>query len=88
MGPFERIEIDETDQDVALVMMIANASADDWMLGPEGPYHRAGLSNMDLTTGVVRAALLHLLELGLVDIDVERCRSVFAYPLGRDSNRP
>lgn len=87
-GPFERIEVDETDQDVALILMIAIASADDWMLGPEGPYQVEAMTNSARCEGMVRAALLHLLELGLVDIDVERCRSVFAYPLGRNSNRP
>lgn len=89
-GPFERIDVDETDQDVALVLMVATASADDWMMGPDGPYHRDALRipSAAMGAGMVKAALLHLLELGLVDIDVERCRSMVGYPLGRNSNRP
>lgn len=83
MDPFPRIDIDE-DGPFRHVLRLGVSAADRWMLGPDGPYNRPALTLSDVTRAAVREALLHLLELGFIDIDEERLSAAKGWPLHRD----
>lgn len=84
---WQRIAVDPTDPDTAWVLKLAVSGADGWVLGPRGPLHDRGMALVEITSGAVREALLHLLELGLIDIDIERLRAARSFPLRRDSTK-
>ncbi|MEU4947693.1 hypothetical protein [Streptomyces lavendulae] len=81
---WQRIPVDPTDPDTAWILKLAVSGADGWALGPHGPLHDRGMALADITTGAVRHGLLHLLELGLIDIDTERLRQAGSFPLRRE----
>jgi hypothetical protein len=81
--PWPRVTVDESpggpfDE----ILRTAGFAAADWTFGPDGPY-KPPQSAADTTRGQVREALLHLLELGFIDIDVERMHSVGYIPMRR-----
>lgn len=82
LDPFPRIDVDE-DGAFRHIHRLGVSAADRWMLGPDGPYSRRELTSSDIIRGAVREALLHLLELGFVDIDEERLSSAKGWPLSR-----
>lgn len=89
-GPFdvqERVEVDTSDgSPFSLIQRVALGAADAWALGPEGPYQKPQ-PPASVSRGQVREALLHLLELGLLDIDVERLKAMEWVPMSREDAR-
>jgi hypothetical protein len=84
-----RIHADLTDgSDTARIIRLATSAADGWALGPDGPFKNPTLTLSEITGNVVREALLHLLELGLIDIDAERMRAAKGWPLRRGDFLP
>ncbi|WP_068922169.1 hypothetical protein [Planobispora rosea] len=87
--PFPRIDVHEAPgSPFADVLRIAVSAADRWMLGPDGPYQHPGMSAADIVRGQLREALLHLCELGFIDIDSERMQAAKGWPMDRKSFRP
>lgn len=84
-----RIPVAEDDDGpFARVLRIGARAGSDWMLGPDGPYKHPEMTAAQATRGAVREALLHLLELGIIDVDVERLESAAGFPFGRSDCRP
>jgi hypothetical protein len=85
--PFDdwpRIPVDETDgSPFREIHRLAVLAADDWTFGPDGPYKQPGMTMAQITRGHVREALLHLLELGLIDIDEDRLNAASSFPMSR-----
>jgi hypothetical protein len=52
-----------------------------WVMSPDGM--DAGRTLASTVNGAVRDALLHLLELGLIDIDTNRMNEAKGWPLSR-----
>ncbi|MEU2426958.1 hypothetical protein ABZ619_39100 [Streptomyces sp. NPDC007851] len=67
---------------------IARRVANDWVMSPEGPYQHPEQSMPTTIRGLVGAALLHLMELGLVDVDLERLYGSDSFPWGLNDCRP
>ncbi|MGW2580819.1 hypothetical protein ACWCYZ_05680 [Streptomyces virginiae] len=86
--PWQRIPVDLDDPDIAWVLKLAVSGADGWMLGPQGPLKTQGMTLAEITSGAVHEALLHLLELGLIDVDTDRLRNAHSFPLRRDNQEP
>lgn len=81
---FPRIPVDESDGSPFLdILQIGMFAADHWTFGPEGPYSTPQ-PGADATRGQIREALLHLLEIGLIDIDVERLNAGKFWPAARE----
>ncbi|MFE0207039.1 hypothetical protein [Streptomyces sp. NPDC058985] len=88
LDPWPRIPIDTTDgSDFHHLTRTAGAAATTWALGPEGAYAK-GLSLAEVVDGAVREALLHLLELGLIDIDDDRLNAAPGLPMNRERTGP
>jgi len=87
--PWPRIPIDTSpDSDFHRLDRIAGHAATGWALGPDGPLHTPQ-PLADAVDGAVREALLHLLELGLIDIDSARMNAASGWPTRREgSPRP
>uniref|UniRef100_UPI003F491363 hypothetical protein n=1 Tax=Streptomyces sp. CA-141956 TaxID=3240051 RepID=UPI003F491363 len=79
-----RIAIDTSDQSgFAAINRIAGFAASSWTCNsPDGPLETP-MPLMQAVDGAVREALLHLLELGLIDIDSERLHAAPSYPTSR-----
>lgn len=81
---FPRITIDESEggtfDRVLRTALFASAA---WRFGPEGPNQVPGMTGAQITRGEVAEALLHLLELGVIDVDVERWEAMDWCPTGR-----
>jgi hypothetical protein len=85
---FPRMTVDETEgSPFREALRIAVFAADHWMLGLQGPYANPGMTGADVNRATLREGLLHLLELGFVDIDVERLMSAEGWPANRGSSR-
>jgi len=83
-APWPRIEVDtERGTDAARIIRLATGAADDWALGPNGVYKQPGMSLAEITGNCVKEALLHLLELGLIDIDADRLNVARGVPCRR-----
>jgi hypothetical protein len=83
-----RVEIDEGDgSPFARLVRTGSGAANAWILGPDGPYAKPGMPMAEIIRAAVRESLLHLLELGLLDIDVERLEAAKGYPGGRSDFR-
>lgn len=83
--PFPRIPVDESEgTPFDRIRRIAAFAADDWVLGPEGPYKNPDMSGAQRSQGSISEALLHLLELGVIDIDVERLEAMKWTPMNRE----
>ncbi|NUR01305.1 MAG: hypothetical protein HOY79_33715 [Streptomyces sp.] len=70
------------------VECLAISAATHWALGPDGPYKRPGQSLAEIIRGAVHEGLLHLAELGLIDVDTARLTAASGYPIDRDGLRP
>ncbi|MFF0009631.1 hypothetical protein ACFYQT_40255 [Streptomyces tibetensis] len=66
---------------------IAGNAATGWALGPDGAYAQQR-TLADTVDNAVREALLHLLELGLIDIDADRMHAAHGWPTHRERTRP
>jgi len=87
--PWPRIAINtERGTDAARIIRLATRAADDWALGPNGVYKQPGMSLAEITGNCVAEALLHLLELGLVDIDADRLNAAKGVPCRRSDFLP
>lgn len=85
-GAYPRISVDETENgDFHEVLRIATLAASAWATGPDGPYSHPEMTGAESTHCQVREALLHLFELGVIDIDSERLEAALAHgvPIGR-----
>lgn len=60
----------------------------EWVMGPDGPYKQPEQSMVQTVRGIVGAALLHLMELGLIDVDVDRLNGSESFPWGLTDCRP
>lgn len=70
-APFRRTPFDtDTGSAFADALKIGTRAADGWMLSDEGPL-KVEMPLASVVGGAVREALLHLLELGFIDIDPE-----------------
>ncbi|MCM8548931.1 hypothetical protein [Streptomyces sp. STCH 565 A] len=86
-GDWERVPVDEQDGgDFAQILRIGAFAADHWTFSPEGPYQQRQ-TQAEATRAQIREALLHLLELGLLDIDTDRLHAAAGYPMQR-TTRP
>jgi hypothetical protein len=84
-----RIPVDMSDgSDAYQIARVANWAASDWVLGSAGPYKNPDQSMAMIVRSAVREGLLHLLELGFIDIDVERMYAAKGWPMGRADSRP
>ncbi|MEU6979626.1 hypothetical protein [Streptomyces sp. NPDC046371] len=84
LNDWDRITVDTgTGNDFAIINRLAGSAAMAWAINsPRGPLKNP----MPLATaidGAVHEALLHLLELGVIDIDTPRLREASAWPLHR-----
>ncbi|MFJ8657492.1 hypothetical protein ACIRNU_34780 [Streptomyces rochei] len=87
-APWPRIPIDTTDgSDFFHLDRVAGSAATGWALGPEGAYEQ-NLTLAEVVDGAVREALLHLLELGLIDIDSDRLNAAPGLPTHRERAVP
>lgn len=83
-----RIDVDTTEgSDFHRLNRIAGHAATGWALGPQGAYAQ-NLTLAEVVDGAVREALLHLLELGLIDIDAERMHAAPGWPTHRERTSP
>ncbi|MFK8851185.1 hypothetical protein [Streptomyces sp. Ac-502] len=81
--PFLRTRVDtSTGSAFADAHRIATRAATCWLLSPEGPYKKP-MTMANIVDSAVHEALLHLLELGFVDIDEARMRAARGWPMGR-----
>ena len=80
--PWPRIPVDTEDADFRRIGRIGGHAATQWVLGPEGTY-KQNLTLAETVDGAVREALLHLLELGLIDIDADRLNAAPGWPMSR-----
>jgi len=86
--PWPRIPIDTTaDSDFHHINRTAGSAATGWAVGPEGAYAQ-NLTLAEVVDGAVREALLHLLELGLIDIDSDRLNAAPGLPTHRERTAP
>lgn len=86
--PWPRIAVDEESTPFREIRSLGVHAADDWLLGEDGPYKQAGMTQAQITRRVAEEALLHLLELGLIDIDAERIANAKGWPLSRTAFLP
>ncbi|MGW4270827.1 hypothetical protein ACWEGQ_00315 [Streptomyces seoulensis] len=88
LGSWPRIPIDTSpDSDFHRLDRIAGHAASHWAIGPDGAYAQ-GRTLADVVGNAVREALLHLLELGLIDIDSERMNAAPGWPMRRETRKP
>lgn len=86
--PWPRIDVDTTEGgDFHRLNRIAGHAATGWALGPDGAYAQQR-TLADIVDNSVREALLHLLELGLIDIDSERMWAASGWPTQRERKTP
>lgn len=86
--PWPRIDIDTSDgSDFYRLNRIAGNAATGWALGPQGAYAQ-NLTLAEVVDGAVREALLHVLELGLIDIDSSRMHAAPGWPTHRERTSP
>lgn len=84
--PWPRIPVDTSEGgDFHRLNRIAGHAASGWTLGPDGTYAQ-NLTLAATVDGAVREALLHLLELGLIDIDAARMHAAPGWPTHRERN--
>lgn len=82
--PWPRIDVDTTDgTETERIIHIATRVANDWVLGEHGPYRAGGMTMAEIVRSLVHESLLHLLELGLIDIDAERLNAAPGVPVRR-----
>ncbi|MEU2426957.1 hypothetical protein ABZ619_39095 [Streptomyces sp. NPDC007851] len=69
------------------IARLATHAADHWALGPDGPL-KTPQPLASTISGAVHEALLHLAELGLIDIDTDRLNAAKAIPIDRGGLGP
>jgi hypothetical protein len=83
--PFPRVDVDTADDSpFARIVRMAVGAAHGWTFSPDGPYKTPGQTPAQVTHMEVREALLHLLELGFIDVDVERIEAAPGWPAHRE----
>lgn len=83
--PFPRIAVDTTPgSPFDTIREMAIGGAHGWTFGPDGPYKSPGQTPAQVTRAEINEALLHLLELGVIDIDVERLNAAPGWPIRRE----
>lgn len=87
-APWERIPVDTESGPFREIRSLAVHAADSWLLGEDGPYKDAGMTMAQITRRVVEEGLLHLLELGLIDVDADRINNAKGWPLSRSAFLP
>jgi hypothetical protein len=88
LDPWPRISVDTSrDSDFHRLNRIAGHAATGWALGPDGTYTQS-LTLAETVDGAVREALLHLLELGLIDVDSDRMKAAPGWPTRRERTSP
>jgi len=88
-GDWPRIPVDTSEGSRHYELTsIGRRVATEWVLGPAGPYHNPTQTMAQTIRGAVGEALLHLLELGLIDVDTARLESAHGIPWGRNDARP
>lgn len=86
--PWPRIPVDTSrGSDFHHLNRIAGHAATHWALGPDGTHARS-LTLAETVDEAVRQALLHLLELGFIDIDSDRMNGSPGWPMNRESHQP
>lgn len=83
-APWPRIAVDTSESGpFARILRLGVFAADDWTFGPGGPFKQPQ-TPAAIARGQLREALLHLLELGLIDIDTERIAAAPGIPCQRE----
>jgi hypothetical protein len=67
---------------------VARRPAAEWVMGPDGPYHHPDMSMAQTIRGAVAQALLHLMELGVIDVDTDRLDNPHGLPWSLTDFRP
>ncbi|MFF8840478.1 hypothetical protein [Streptomyces sp. NPDC015130] len=81
-----RIPIDTSEEsDFAEIDRVAGFAATSWALNSRDGVLATGMSLVQAIDGAVHEALLHLLEIGFIDIDTERLHAADGYPMNRES---
>lgn len=84
--PWPRLSIDDSEgSPFEYILRAALYAVDAWNSGPDGARSHPEMTPGQRTEGEVREALLHLLELGVIDIDVDRLRAATSLPGRRTS---
>lgn len=79
----ERVSVDTSDgSPFEQLMRVAMSAADAWTFSDDGPY-KTSQTAAQAARSQVREAMLHLLELGLIDIDAERLTAMEWIPMDR-----
>jgi len=87
--PWPRIPVDTADGSIHYQLTnIGRRVAYDWIMGPDGPYEHPEQSMSATVRGLVGVTLLHLLELGLIDVDTDRMAAADGIPWGLTDCRP
>ncbi|WP_200302254.1 hypothetical protein [Streptomyces adelaidensis] len=82
--PWPRIPIDTADgSPFDRIARLAVYAADDWTFGPNGPFTQP-MTPAEICRRQIREGLLHLLELGLIDIDTDRIDASPGIPCQRE----
>jgi hypothetical protein len=82
--PWPRIPIDTSEPSpFDRILRLASFAADEWTIGPNGPYQHS-MTPAEICRGQIREGLLHLLELGLIDIDTDRIDAAPGIPCQRE----
>jgi len=80
--PWEKIYVDTSEgSPFDRIERLAGFAAMGWVMSPDGM--DAGRTLASTVNGAVRDALLHLLELGFIDIDTNRMNEAKGWPLSR-----
>ena len=88
LDPWPRMTVDTSEgSDFYHLNRIAGDAATMWAVGPDGAYAQH-LTLAQIVDGAVREALLHLLELGFLDIDSDRLNAAAAIPMHRERKAP
>ncbi|MFJ7990349.1 hypothetical protein [Streptomyces sp. NPDC096351] len=87
LNDWERIPVDtRKGSDFAIIDRVASSAARAWAINsPDGPMKKPA-PLMHAIDGAVHEALLHLLELGVIDIDTDRLRGASGWPLRRQKD--
>ncbi|QFR00732.1 hypothetical protein F9278_36265 [Streptomyces phaeolivaceus] len=79
-----RIPVDTSDTSAFdRIARLAAFAADDWTLGPNGPFKQR-MTPAEICRRQIHEGLLHLLELGLIDIDTTRIDAAPGIPCQRE----
>lgn len=87
--PWPRIPVDTGEGSLhQRLTTVARRPANEWINGPDGPYAHPEQHMVATIRGLVGEALLHLMELGLIDVDTDRLDNPNGLPWARNDCRP